>query len=121
MDFDSILKDSGEKISGCVAVSLVGTDGIALASYTKYPQADLSLADAELATLAITAEKISKEIGAGEMAEIILITGKMTIVTGMIGKDYYIYYALTGKEQNVGLARYEIKRLAGELSPVLYG
>ena len=120
MDFDVVLKESGIKITGCVAVSLVGIDGIALSSYTKNDQSDLSLADAELATLATTAEKISREIGAGAMAEIILITGKMTIVTAMVGKEYYIYYALSGKEQNVGLARYEIKRLTQELSPVLY-
>lgn len=120
MDFDASLKESASKINGCVAVSLVGVDGIALASFAKNAQSDLSLADAELATLATTAEKISHEIGAGDMAEIILITGKMTIVTGMIGKDYYMYYALAGKDQNVGLARYEIKRLAGEFMPYLY-
>ena len=120
MDFDIELKKSADKINGCIAVSLVGIDGIALATYTRGISSDLSLADAQLATLATTAESISKEIGAGEMAEIILITGKMTIVTGMIGSDFYIYYALSGQEQNVGLARYEIKRLAKEMHEFLY-
>ncbi len=120
MDFDQVLKESADKINGCIAVSLVGIDGIALATYTRGINSDLSLADAQLATLATTAENISKEIGAGEMAEIILITGKMTIVTGMVGDDFYIYYALSGKDQNVGLARYEIKRLAKDLLQYLY-
>ncbi len=119
MDFDSVLKESADRINGCIAVSIVGIDGIALATYTRGLNADLSLADAQLATLASTAQSISREIGAGDMAEIILITGKMTIITGMVGNDFYMYYALTGKEQNVGLARYEIKRLAKELKSQL--
>lgn len=120
MDLDNILKESAQKVEGCIAVSLVGTDGIALSTYTKGMNADLTLADAQLATLSTTAENITKEIGAGDIDEIILVTKKMIIVCGLIGEDFYIYYALSGRNQNAGLARYEIKRLSKELSEFLY-
>ncbi len=120
MDIDKLIKESAKKVDGCIAVSLVGTDGIALATFTKGINSDLSLADAQLATLSTTAETISKEIGAGDIDEIILVTKKMVIVSGLIGEDFYIYYALSGKNQNAGLARYEIKRLAKELKEFLY-
>lgn len=120
MDIDKLLRESAQKIDGCEAVSLVGTDGIALATHTRDSDADLTLADAQLATLSTTAENISKDIDAGEIYEIILVTEKMIIVVGFIGEDFYIYYALSGEKKNAGLARYEIKRLSSQLRGFLY-
>ncbi|MCH7761332.1 hypothetical protein IIA15_08070, partial [candidate division TA06 bacterium] len=46
VNFSSRLRDTVERVSGAVAASVVGMDGIALAGYTEDNTYDIAVADA---------------------------------------------------------------------------
>ncbi len=113
MDYNQELQKI-ENVNGAVIASLVGIDGISLSSYTKMDEGDVSVIDAELATLMSVARQSMESINAGDILEIVVFTGKYSFVLTFVGKEYYLYIGLKGQNVNIGKARnllYEMRKI----------
>lgn len=119
MNLDERLQEILANVDGAIACSLCGLDGVGVASVNKDPSFQVTAAEVEFATMLRTAEKASKNLEAGEVEELLLITEKLMMVVKRISADYYLSLALS-PDGNLGRARFEIKRsipkLAAELS-----
>ena len=119
IDFMSSLRIMVERVSGAVAASLVGMDGIALAGYSEDNSYDNAVADAEFAGLLSGMRKASHGMGVGNLAEMVITAEGSTLVARMIGTEFYIFITLKGEEKNLGLARIELRRLSEQFSEIL--
>lgn len=119
-DYASRLENAVERVLGGFAGSLVGLDGITLASYCAEENYDSSLVDAEIATLLGMGSRISGEMAVGGLEEIILSAESATVVARTVGEGFYVSLILNGPHQNLGLARVELRRLSREFVKTLY-
>ena len=119
IDFSERLRETVERVSGAVAASVVGIDGIALAGYNEDNTYDIAVADAEFAGLLAGMRKASQGMGVGTLQEMVITAEGSTLVAHMIGTDYYIFISLKGEEKNLGLARIELRRLSEEFEGAL--
>lgn len=120
LDYGSRLENAVERVLGGFAGSLVGLDGITLASYCAEENYDSSLVDAEIATLLGMGSRISGEMAVGNLEEIILTAESATVVARTVGEGFYVSLILNGPHQNLGLARVELRRLSREFAKSLY-
>ena len=103
-----------DNINGAFIASLVGLDGISLSSHTKADNGDVPVIDAELATLMTVAKQSMDTINAGDIYEIVVFTGNYSFVLTFIGKEYYLYIGLQGRDADMGKARtllYEMRKV----------
>jgi predicted regulator of Ras-like GTPase activity (Roadblock/LC7/MglB family) len=119
VDYEGILEEAVSNVLGATAASIVGTDGIPLADYSKDESYDQAVFDAEIATLLSAGEKAIKGTHTGDLREIILTTENTTIIAHAIGRNYFVMIVLTGESQNVGIARLSVRQLAQEFAKTL--
>ncbi len=113
MDYTAELKKI-EGITGAVVASLVGIDGISLSSYTTLDEGEMSVVDAELATLMTYARQSIDNVNAGEIIELVVFTTKFSFIMTFVGKEYFLYIGLQGQNANIGKARnllYELRKV----------
>ncbi len=120
MDYTSRLEDAVNRVLGGFAGSLVGLDGITLASFCTEENYDSSLVDAEIASLLGMGTRISGETALGKLEEIILAAESASVVARTIRDGFYVSLVLNGPHQNLGLARVELRRLSREFAKSLY-
>jgi len=118
-DFESRLAQAVSKVMGAIAAGIVGADGIPVAEFKGDDEFDVSIASAELASIVADATRISQDLQGGDFEESIVKSSDITLVTRMIGKDFYTFIAMKGKLQNLGLARFELKKMSEELKDSL--
>nr|KXH69862.1 MAG: hypothetical protein AM324_01940 [Candidatus Thorarchaeota archaeon SMTZ1-83] len=112
IDFSQRLRTGVEKVPGAVAGSLVGLDGLEIASYA-LREIDTAVIDAELATTISAALRSSNGMGMGKVRELILTTDGVTAVARTVGSDFFVSFLLKG-DYSLGLARIEVMRMAKE-------
>lgn len=112
IDFSDRLRRGVEKVPGAVAGSLVGLDGLEIATYA-LREIDSAVMDAELATTMSAALRSSNGMGAGKVRELVLTTDGMTAVARTIGSDFFVSFLLKG-DYSLSLARIEAMRMAKE-------
>ena len=112
IDFSQRLRTGVEKVPGAVAGSLVGLDGLEIASYA-LREIDTAVIDAELATTISAALRSSNGMGMGKVRELILTTDGITAVARTVGSDFFVSFLLKG-DYSLGLARIEAMRMAKE-------
>ncbi len=118
-DFESKLAQAVSKVMGAVAAGIVGADGIPVSEFKGDNEFDVSIASAELASVVADSTRLSQDLQGGEFQESIVKSAEITLVSRMIGKDFYVFLAMKGELQNLGLARFELKKMAEELKDSL--
>ncbi|KPJ48400.1 hypothetical protein AMJ40_07540 [candidate division TA06 bacterium DG_26] len=117
IDFNDRLKRGVERVPGAVGGSLVGLDGIEIASYDT-GEIDTAVMDAELASALSSALRSSNGMGAGRVQELILTSDGMTAVARTIGSEFFVCVLLRG-DYSLGLARIEALRMGKEFEDSL--
>ena len=118
-DLNNILKEVGEKVPGCEFVSLVGRDGLTVASYTVESKHDTGLLDAEMANIFNACRMASSGIGINRQIELIWVTENNFFVIYPIGDDFFLYMTLGVNQSNPGLARVELRRIQKKVAEII--
>lgn len=117
VDFNERLRRGVEKVPGAVAGSLVGLDGLEIASYG-LREIETAMMDAELASTVSAALRSSNGMGTGKVRELVLTADGITAVTRIVGTDFFVSVLLKG-DYSLGLARIEAMRMAKEFQDSL--
>lgn len=117
VDFKERLRRGVEKVPGAVAGSLVGLDGIEIASYDT-GEIDTAVIDAELASTLSSAFRSSNGMGAGKVQELVITADSMTALARTVGSEFFVSLLLKG-DYSLGLARIEAMRMAREFKDSL--
>jgi len=121
------LKNLVESVPGAFSANLTGRDGIGIASYLSREAvpsqgpavADLSLIDAEFATMLTTVSRSLKNIEAGEVDEMVFSSDRATYLLKMVGGDFFLALGLATGRSNLGMARLRLRWAAREFSRLL--
>lgn len=120
-DLSNILKEVGEKIPGCEFISLVGKDGLTVASHTVETKHDTGLVDAEITNIFNACSMAAADIGINRQIEMIWVTETNFFVIYPIGTDFFLYMTLGVERSNPGLARVELRRISKKIAEIISG
>ena len=105
------------KAPGATAIVLVGPGGV----IDHLTSGNAFVVDAfagEYATLLRIARRTSKDAGTGDLVEHIVVSEKSVIVARNILSEYFLVVVASDRDQ-LGRARYELKRVARDLERIL--
>ena len=119
INYEEKLSNLLDKIPGVVLASVVGTDGMGLAHALKDDNIDIEKTDADVTSIVLNSEKVTKSRGKGELMEMFFTTGYSTYIIIPISDLYFVYIIVEGDNQNLGLARYELHKTVGEFEESL--
>jgi predicted regulator of Ras-like GTPase activity (Roadblock/LC7/MglB family) len=112
MDFADTLETIANRIEGCVAVVLLGVDGIPIERHvakTNNPSVDVDLIATEFTTLIRRSMHTAADTELGELREMVLAADSMTFLLRPITPEYFLLLALN-PGGNVGRARFELRK-----------
>jgi predicted regulator of Ras-like GTPase activity (Roadblock/LC7/MglB family) len=106
--FRDVLEGIRDRVDGTLAVSLIGLDGISVASINdgKVP---LEAMNAKFIGFIKSIRSSQNELNAGEVLQFSLVAEKYTALVSAVGSDYYVLL-VTEPEGNYGRARFELAR-----------
>ncbi len=114
------LNEAIGRVMGAVAAGVVGIDGIPVAEFKKEEaELDLSIAEAELASIVAEARRLALDAKGGDFEEVFVRAKELTLVARMVNADYFVFILLGGELQNLGLARFELKKLSQDVNSLL--
>jgi len=120
-DIGNLLKEVGERVPGCEFISLVGKDGLTVASHTVETGHDTGLVDAEITNIFNACNMAANGIGITRQIELIWVTETNFFVIYPIGSEFFIYMTLKVERSNPGLARVELRRVSKKIAEILTG
>jgi len=118
--FDEILKEMSGEITGCIACSLVGMDGINLASHTRIKNADPELMSAQGTMLLKLVDTAVDKLKAGQIEDDLVTTANAYMLMRFLpGKNYYLAMVADRKTGNLGNMRLIGKTYAERLAKAM--
>lgn len=103
------LSQISNRIHGSRALCLVDHDGIPVESVSSDGDIDLDLLAAELVTQTRSISDDHRDLDAGEVKQLTIVTDRMTLMVSSVGHGYYLLLVLdAGSVQ--GKARFELRR-----------
>ena len=111
MDFADTLGTLAKRIEGCVAVMILGTDGIPIERHVQQmnQSLDLDMIATEFTTLVRRSMRTAADTELGELSEMVLGTDAMMFLVRPITSDYFLLLALNSGG-NIGRARFELRK-----------
>jgi predicted regulator of Ras-like GTPase activity (Roadblock/LC7/MglB family) len=111
MDFADALETIANRIEGCVAVMILGVDGIPIERQVQEtcPPLDVDLIATEFTTLVRRSMRTAADTELGELREMVLATDSMIFLLRPITSEYFLLLALN-PGGNVGRARFELRK-----------
>ena len=100
-----------QKVEGCVAVALVGADGIPVSRMGSADAPDLELTAAVLADATSRLRRASEEVDTGALEEVLVSMGRHAFVIHAVTEDYLLL-AVLERGGSLGRARFELRRAA---------
>lgn len=97
------------RVEGVVALSLVGSDGIAVESVNSDPDLDLEALAAELITQVEAISDDHRELDVGDVEQFTVVTDRLTLIISSVSAGYYLLCVMKGRG-TPGRARFELKR-----------
>jgi predicted regulator of Ras-like GTPase activity (Roadblock/LC7/MglB family) len=116
--FEKALARIAERVSGTRAVSLVGVDGIPIASWGSAEGLSIETVAAEIGGLVRAARTTGAASGSGEIREIATVTDAGITVLARVTGEYYLLLLLA-REGNLGRGRFELRKAAADLEKEL--
>lgn len=99
---------------GAMAVTLMGFDGIEIASSVRERAEAHQVAVLELGNLAGELRRIAESLGTGEMEEFSVRMGELTTLLRPLTEDYFLALSL-GPNGNAGKGRYLLRIVGAQL------
>ncbi len=119
MSFRASLEEVVKSVSGSVACSVMGFDGIAVETVQPDAQsaADLDVGTAliEYGNLLSQLKQAAEGLKTGQVTEISVNTDKLLTIMRMVNNDYYVVLALL-PDGNYGKGRYALRLAAPKLA-----
>ncbi|MEW6731994.1 MAG: roadblock/LC7 domain-containing protein [Acidobacteriota bacterium] len=112
MLFADLLKQIVTRVDGAIGALIMGLDGIAIEQQIIDPErydSRLSMIAAAYATLLRNSMRTSSDVGVGQLQEMSVVSGNMTLVIKLINPEYFLLIAL-GPNGNMGRARFELRK-----------
>ncbi len=111
MDFADTLETLARRIEGCVAVMILGTDGIPIERHVQQmnQSLDIDMIATEFTTLVRRSMRTAVDTELGELREMLLGTDAMMFLVRPITSDYFLLLALN-RGGNIGRARFELRK-----------
>jgi predicted regulator of Ras-like GTPase activity (Roadblock/LC7/MglB family) len=111
MDFADTLGTLAKRIEGCVAVMILGTDGIPIERHLQQmnQSLDIDMIATEFTTLVRRSMSTAVDTELGELREMVLGTDAMMFLVRPITTDYFLLLALN-PGGNIGRARFELRK-----------
>jgi predicted regulator of Ras-like GTPase activity (Roadblock/LC7/MglB family) len=106
--FRQVLQDLERNVEGTLAVSLIGTDGIAIESL-KNDEFPLDTLSAELTSFLKTLRTARTDLDTGELEQFVMMTDKYITFLSRVTGEYFILMVLS-RQGNYGRARFELRR-----------
>uniref|UniRef100_A0A7C4YI89 Roadblock/LAMTOR2 domain-containing protein n=1 Tax=candidate division WOR-3 bacterium TaxID=2052148 RepID=A0A7C4YI89_UNCW3 len=113
------LSEGVSRVSGCILAGIVGMDGITIAEFKDDVNFDSAISAAELASVVADSRRCFEDLKEKELEECIVRSNELTFVIRLVNPDFFIYLALKGENQNLGLARFEAKKISEEFKTQL--
>ena len=109
--FKEVLREAQNHTEGCLGVLIMGTDGIPVERVWQPEAAEMNLdvAVAEYTSLVRNARRTNREMGLGNLNEVVLSGESGIFILRFIGEDYFIVMILS-PDGNFGRGRYELRR-----------
>jgi predicted regulator of Ras-like GTPase activity (Roadblock/LC7/MglB family) len=109
--FKKALQAIVERTDGSLGALIMGADGLCVEKFftEEGDAANLDVAAAEFTSLIRSAGKSGKDLDLGELRELVVAMGKVTIVMRLFNKDYFAVLALK-PDGNLGRGRYELRK-----------
>ena len=111
MDFADELITIANRIEGCAAVMILGTDGIPIERHVQQmnQSLDVEMIATEFTTLVRRGMRTAADTELGDLREMVLATDAMIFLARPITSDYFLLVALN-PGGNIGRARFELRK-----------
>jgi predicted regulator of Ras-like GTPase activity (Roadblock/LC7/MglB family) len=115
--FKEALQTIVEKTDGSLGALIMGADGLSVEKFftEEGSAANLDVAAAELTSLVRNAMRSGKDLGLGELHEMVVALGKLTFLMRLFNREYFVCLAMKA-EGNLGRARYELRKAELQLA-----
>jgi len=115
--FKETLQSIVEKTDGSLGALIRGADGLSVEKFFSQEGVDANLdaAAAEFTSLVRNASRSGKDLDLGELRELVVALGKVTLAMRLFNKDYFGVLALK-PEGNLGRGRYELRKAELQLA-----
>ena len=115
--FRETLQKMIERTEGATGALIMGMDGIAVEKVLTPAarEANLDVAAAEFTSLVRSAQRAGGDIGLGQVNEVILGFGDVSVLMRLFNRDYFVLLAIS-KDGNVGRGRFEMRKVELDLS-----
>jgi predicted regulator of Ras-like GTPase activity (Roadblock/LC7/MglB family) len=109
--FKEVLQEALNRTEGCQGALIMGTDGIPVEKVWQpgSSEANLDVAVAEYTSLVRNAQRANREMGFGNLNEVVFSSDSGIFVLRFIGTDYFIAMILS-PDSNFGRGRFELRR-----------
>jgi predicted regulator of Ras-like GTPase activity (Roadblock/LC7/MglB family) len=109
--FREALQTIVEKTDGSLGALIMGADGLSVERFFSEAgtETNLDVAAAEFTSLIRTARRSGKDLDLGELHELVVSLGSVTLLMRLFNKDYFVVLALK-PDGNLGRGRYELRK-----------
>jgi predicted regulator of Ras-like GTPase activity (Roadblock/LC7/MglB family) len=111
--FRQVLENLRKNVAGIQALILVGPQGV-VEELVEDSKLDLETIVGEYTTLLRIARSASKDSGAGDLVENIVVSERSIMIARSIPPEHYLIL-LSRSQDQIGRARYELKQAAWEI------
>jgi predicted regulator of Ras-like GTPase activity (Roadblock/LC7/MglB family) len=119
-EFEEPLRQLVMEVPGGIAGSIVGFDGIEVASFSTDPDFQTIIADAELAGIMSTVKKAAQSLAGGKPQEAYFATERYGFVLKAVRDQFFVSLVLEAKELNLGLTRLHISKIVPLIEAELF-
>lgn len=109
--FKEALQTIVEKTDGAIGALIMGSDGLEVEKFLadEGRDANLDVAAAEFTSLVRGARRSGTDLALGDLRELVVALGNLTLVMRTFSRDYFVVLALK-PEGNLGRGRYELRK-----------
>lgn len=107
--FQDTLRRIAERVEGTQAVSLIGTDGIPIDSYSTSKDVALDSVAAQLGAFVKASERPGTGSETGSVEQITVVTEGSIAILSRVTEEYYLLLLLA-REGNFGRGRFELRK-----------
>jgi predicted regulator of Ras-like GTPase activity (Roadblock/LC7/MglB family) len=111
VSFNEHLRDLVMEIPGGIAGSIAAYDGIGIASFSTDPDFQMTIAEAEFASIMGAMRKAATSLFSGEPQEAYFVAEKLGFVVKTIRSQYFVTLVVEASELNWGLTRLHLKKI----------
>lgn len=107
--FAQTLRDIVSRLSDVDCVLLMGMDGLPIEKIVRNESLNIEMLTAEFTTILRNSTQTAREVEAGTLEEVLILSDKMILLMKAITIEYFLMMILP-EDGNLGRARFELKK-----------